>query len=245
MEPKSIFITGASSGIGAALAKEYATPGITLGIAARRREKLQKLAEDCRAAGAQVWVYELDVTDGAACAAVAKKFLQATGHIDVLIANAGIGGWRHPADDTAEHVAEVVTTNVIGVTNIVMAFLPALQKQKSGQIVATSSIAAFARLPHGPYSATKIAIRYLMDGWRIDLATQGITCTTLYPGFIETEMTNRRNIRYPFYTSIDRAARAFRGAIDARRHDFIYPWQWRFLVPFAGFVPDWLWRRII
>lgn len=242
---KTVFITGASSGLGSALAKIYAAPEVTLGLAARRRERLAALAKQCKVAGAIVHTYVLDVTNGPDVARAANDFVKKTGPTDIIIANAGVGGWKHPIHDQAEALTDLMNTNVNGVINTIMAFVPHLVAARRGHLVATSSIAAFARLPRGAYSASKVAVRYLMDSWRIDLAPYGISVTTIYPGFVTTEMTDRPGARYPFLVSAEAAARAIQCAIAARRRNFIFPWPWRWLMPLARFVPDWLWRRAL
>lgn len=241
----AIFITGASSGLGAALAEEYAASGVVLGLAARRVGKLEATAERCRARGATVHVYALDVTDGPATQRVADQFVTAAGRIDLVIANAGVSGWRHPIHDQAESLTALMRTNVEGVINTVMAFVPTMVKQGAGHLVATSSIAAFAPLPRGAYAASKIAVRYLMDSWRIDLAPYGILVTTIFPGFVATDLASRPDRTYPFRVSSPAAARAIRAAIARKARNFIFPWPWRFLVPLAPFVPGWLWRRLL
>lgn len=144
---KAIFITGASSGIGAALAMEYAASGIALGLAARRLDKLEVIAERCRSRGALVVVYQLDVTDDSKVKKVADDFVEKAGRIDIVIANAGIGGWNHPVGAGSKTMTKMVDVNLSGVVNTLGSFLPQMEKQKSGWIVAISSIASFKGLP--------------------------------------------------------------------------------------------------
>lgn len=240
-----IFITGATSGIGAELTRLYAAPGVTLGLVGRRRDRLDAMEKLAVTRGAKVYTYQIDVSDGPAVQKSANHFLKTTGHIDLVIANAGIGGWRHPADDEASRLTEVIDTNVNGVIYTVMAFVPAMIHQRSGQIVAVSSIASFVGLPRGAYAASKAAVRYLMDGWRIDLAPYGISVTTIFPGFVASEMTAREGVRYPFLVSAPVAGARIQGAIQRKARHLIFPWPWRIILPIAKFTPDWLWRRFI
>lgn len=234
----AIFITGASSGIGEALALAYAAPDTALGLAARRTDRLKAVAAACRAQGATVHWYEVDVRDGEAVRRVARKFHTAAGRVDIVIANAGVGHWKHPLETQAEELTTMVDINVNGVINTVSAFTPLLAKQRHGQLVAISSIASFRGLPGGVYSATKAAVRYLMEGWRLDLAPYGVSVTTIFPGYISSEMTNNAASWYPFLIPADQAARAMKQAIGRRQRVAVLPWQWWLVLPFLRLVPS-------
>jgi len=238
----AVFITGASSGVGAALAEEYAAPGTVLGLVARRKERLAAVAQRCRTLGASVQTYRLDVTDGSALQRAAQAFLKRTQRIDVVIANAGVGGWKHPLTSDIDAMVGMVDVNVNGVIHTLAPFFAQMVKQEYGHLVAVSSIASFRGLPGGVYAATKAAVRYLMDGWRIDLASHGVTVTTVFPGFVESEMTNRKRW-YPFLLPPDRAAKLIRYGIAHRYRNVILPWQWWLLVPIMKLVPDWFFRQ--
>lgn len=238
MENKTIFITGASSGIGAALAEAYAAPGVVLGLAARRLDRLQAVAKRCRKLGASVYCYTLDVTDAAATRMVATKFIGVAKQIDLVIANAGVGSWQHPFKAQAEEMTAMINVNVNGVINTVSAFATQLEKQSSGQIAAISSVAGFRGLPGGVYSASKAAVRYLMEGWRIDLRPYNIHITTVFPGFIASEMTNDVKAWYPFLISAEAAALLIQQAITSRRKILVLPWQWWLVLPFLRLVPS-------
>lgn len=238
MSHTTIFITGASSGIGAALAEAYAAPGVVLGLAARRADRLQSVAARCRTLGASVHCYTLDVRDGAASRLAAARFVRVAKRIDLVIANAGIGQWGHPFRTEAEAMTAMIDVNVNGVINIVSAFAPQLEKQQGGHIAAISSIAGFRGLPGGVYSASKAAVRYLMEGWRIDLAPHDIHVTTVFPGYIASEMTSDAKAWYPFLISADAAALLIKRAIAAKRQTVILPWQWWLVLPFLRFVPS-------
>lgn len=240
---RSIFVTGASSGIGAALAQEYAAPGVSLGLAARRLDRLKQVARLCEKQGATVFTYKLDVADDKEFQKVASQFIAATGRIDIVVANAGLGGWNHPTKTTAAAMTKMVDVNVSGVVNALSSFLPKMEKQRSGQLVAISSVASFKSLPGGVYSATKAAVRYLMNGWRVDLEGLGIKVTTIYPGFVASEMTKPDQRTYPFLISAQKAARLIRLAIDRSKKNYILPWQWYLVLPILKLIPgSWLKR---
>lgn len=242
-----VFITGASSGIGEALARAYADSGVVLGLGARRIDRLRALKAKLEASGAVVHVYELDVTDAKNVQQVADQFTKVVGGIDLVIANAGVAGWGHPVKDATEKMTTMVEVNINGVIRTLTAFLPTMVKQRSGHIVAVSSIAGFKALPGGVYSATKAAVRYLMDGWATDLAPYNIQTSSIFPGFVTSEMT--RGEWYPFLISADAAAAEMKAGIAAGKHWIILPWQWRVLIPVLRLVPTpviaWLrrWRE--
>jgi len=237
MKHASIFITGASSGIGAALATEYAAKGVTLGLAARRKPKLDEVKQACEAKDATVHVYQLDVTDEDAFADVAKDFIKQTGGVDLVIANAGVAGWAHPAHTDVKKMTTMINVNVNGVINTVASFIQPMCDRGLGHVAVISSIASFKGLPGGVYSASKAAVRYLMDGWRMDLRSHGVKVTTIFPGFVESEMTDPRRKSYPFLITAGQAARQIKQAIAAEKKSVLIPWQWRFIIPLLRVLP--------
>ena len=168
---EKVFITGASSGIGAALAIEYAKRGATLGISARRSEKLQGIAQQCKESGApNVFSYTLDVTNQDNSADTAKEFIVAANGIDIVIANAGVAYSDKISSGEATQINQVFSTNVLGVTNSIIPFVPTMKENSSGKIVIISSIASFRPIAfHGGYSASKSAVRMLADSGRMAL----------------------------------------------------------------------------
>lgn len=249
MEHKRIFITGASSGIGEALARAYAGPGVVLGLGARRIDRLRSLKAELEDRS-KVEIYQLDVTDRAAVERVAREFAEAAGGIDLVIANAGVGGWVDPLADDVERMGTMVDVNVRGVIYTVTAFARLMSDPSSppaskgqGRVAVTSSIAGFKPLPGGVYPATKAAVRYLMEGWRADLASRGIGVTLIYPGFVSSEMTARKDRAYPFLITAAQAARAIKAAIEQERPSVIVPWQWQLLIPLLRLLPTSLFAR--
>ncbi|MFQ6614010.1 MAG: SDR family NAD(P)-dependent oxidoreductase, partial [Fidelibacterota bacterium] len=194
-----VFITGASSGLGAAMAREYARRGATIGLAARRKRELETLAGEIQQIGGKAYSYILDVTDFSGCREAAESFLAAAGGIDFLIANAGVSGTDGITSNDLSKIKAILDTNISGVVHILYAFLPSFRKQKSGRIAFISSVAGFRGLPgRSGYSASKVAVRFLADGWRPVLARDGISLITICPGFIETPMTDDHSFPMPF-----------------------------------------------
>ena len=198
---EKVFITGASSGIGAALAIEFAKRGATLGISARRSEKLQSIAQKCKESGAtDVFTYTVDVTNQDSSESTAKDFIASANGIDIIIANAGVAYSDKISSGEATQINQVFSTNVLGVTNSIIPFVPTMKENSSGKIVIISSIASFRPIAfHGGYSASKSAVRMLADSWRMALKKYNIQLTAICPGFIVSEMTGENKFPMPFY----------------------------------------------
>ena len=165
---KVIFLTGASSGIGEALAVELARQGATLGLLARREELLQDLVARCEAAGGTARIFPVNVTDSEAIHSTAEQLRKEFGHIDILIANAGIGG-NDEATRTYEPkaVKAIIDVNLLGAANAIHAVVPAMLERGSGQLVAISSLAGFRGLPKSAaYSASKAGMTAFFESVR-------------------------------------------------------------------------------
>jgi len=238
---KNIFITGASSGIGEYVAYEYAKQGATIGLAARRKERLQNVAVKCKELGGKPIIYETDVSNRSATKKVIDYFISKSGGIDIIIANAGISGKVELGSGNSAEINRMLSTNILGVTNTVIPALPTMLKQKSGQVVILSSIAGFRGLPgRSGYSASKAAVRFMANSWRSSFAKDGISFTTICPGFIDTDMTNKHKYQMPFLMGVDVFAKKMVNAITKKKKTYIVPWQWRFVIPLIKIVPEWL-----
>ena len=236
---KKIFISGASSGIGESLAYYYAQRQATIGIAARRLTKLESVARKCKELGGNPIIYLLDVSDQEKSKTAVEEFIAKTGGIDIVIANAGIGGEDNIISGDASAINEILKINILGVTNIVIPFIPAMEKQKSGKIGIISSIASFRGLPdHGGYSSSKAALRYLAESWDHNLSKNDITITTIFPGWIATEMTAKHEFKMAFLMDSDKAAIIIAEAIQNGKGKLILPWQWKFIIPIFRILPN-------
>ena len=242
---QKIFITGASSGIGEALAYVYAREKAVLGLAARRTDRLEQVAEHCRELGGHPHIYTLDVADQSACQLTANQFIEAASGIDTVIANAGVGGKDKLTSGDPEHINRILRINILGVTNTVIPFLPEMKEQKSGQVVIISSIAGTRGLiGHGGYSASKAALRIMADSWEYTLRRYNITTTTIYPGWIDTEMTENIKNKMWFLMDADTAAKKIIGTINKGKLSYILPWQWNIIVPIMRIIPRGLIRML-
>ena len=241
-----IFITGASSGIGEALAIEYAKRGAILGLCARRTEKLNNVANKCKELGAkEVLVYTLDVTDESQSTKIAKQFSDHVQEIDIVIANAGVAYSDKISSGDPSQINKVISTNVIGVTNTIIPFVPKMKETNSGKIVIISSIASFRPIAfHGGYSSSKAAVRMLADSWRMALKKYNIQLTSICPGFIVSEMTDVNKFPMPFLLQTDDAARKMVKAIDKGKKTYILPWQYKTIIYLTRWLPTPLYYKI-
>jgi Short-chain dehydrogenases of various substrate specificities len=223
----NVFITGASSGLGEALALRYAERGATLGLIARRHDKLIALQEKL-SGKTTVDIYEGDVGDSQTLQQAAEDFMQRHGVPDIVIANAGVsygtvtGG---PGDGDLPVFREVVRTNLLGMANTFHPFVEAMCAARSGILVGVASIAGYRGLPgSGAYSASKAAAITYLESLRVDLQGSGISVVTLCPGFIATPMTAHNPYPMPFLISADKAADLMIRAIDRRKRCYLFPW---------------------
>ena len=223
-DPKTIVITGASSGIGEALAEAYAGPGRLLALTGRDRERLDQVADTARAKGAEVAPEVIDVTDREAMAAWLTG-LDDRQAVDLIIANAGIGEGGAKLDTLAEATAKTFDVNVHGVFNTILPLLPRMRERGRGQLAINASLAAFRGLPAGvPYGASKAAVKAYGEGLRGAVARHGVEVNVICPGFVRSRMTDRNNFRMPFLMTADKAARIIKRGLANDRGLISFPW---------------------
>ena len=239
---RRIVITGASAGIGEALARHYAAPDTVIGLIARRREPLQALAA---ALPGRCEIHVLDVTDGAALERAAREFCTRHGTPDLVIANAGVSIGTH-GDDAADvaKLRRVLDVNVVGLAATLAAFAPAMRAAGRGTLCGIASVAGFRGLPGaGAYSASKAAAIKWLEALRAELAGSGVSVVTICPGYIDTPMTQVNRYRMPFLLTAEEAARRFARAIAARRRLVVIPWQMALVSVLLRLAPPWLYDR--
>ena len=221
----NVFITGASSGIGAALAAHYAAAGARLGLLARRRETLDALAQSL--GPAPLANYACDVRDAQALGDAAADFTARFGPADVVIASAGIsvGTLTRQREDN-EAFRAVIDTNLMGMMHAFQSFLPAMLAARRGTLVGIASVAGFRGLPgSAAYSASKAAAISYLESLRVELRGTGVAVITICPGYIATPMTATNPYPMPFLMQADKAARLIARAIERRRRFYVLPWQ--------------------
>lgn len=242
---KVVFLTGASSGIGEALALDLAKRGAVLGLLARRRELLEEIAAKCERHGGRARVFACDVADERAVADAADSLFEEFGHVDIVVCNAGIGAPKNGKELRPEDVRRVFEINFMGAVNAVSAVLPRMVARGSGHLVAISSLAGFRGLPRSAsYSASKGAMTNFFESLRLDLIGTGVDVTVIQPGFILTPLTANRRNRLPFLMKLDDAIPLFVRAIEKRKRFAAFPWQLATFVRLGRIFPGWLYDRI-
>ena len=233
-----VVITGASSGIGEALARHYASQGSILGLISRRE------------AGAglpgTVVPYSVDVTDAAGLERAAADFVARHGAPDLVIANAGVGVGTH-SDEIAdiEKLRRVLDTNVAGLAATLAAFAPAMRKAGRGTLAGIASVAGFRGLAgNGAYCASKAAAITWLESLRTELYGSGVAVVCVCPGYIDTPMTRVNRYRMPFLLPPDEAARRIARVIAARRRLAVIPWQMAAVSVLLRAMPGWLYDRL-
>ena len=237
-----VFITGASSGLGRALAAYYDGRGATLGLAARRRDALQAFASGARSPCS---IYPLDVRDAHALRDAAAHFIATQGCPDIVLANAGvsIGTDAQRAADL-DVFREVIDVNLMGTFNTFQPFIGAMRANRAGVLAGIASVAGYRGLPGGAaYSASKAAVIAYLESTRVELYGSGVSVSTICPGYIATAMTEHNPYPMPFMMSAERAAAKIAAAIERRRAYIVIPWQMAIVARVLRVMPNALFDR--
>jgi short-subunit dehydrogenase len=242
--PRTILITGASSGIGEALALHYAAPGVTLTLTGRDTERLAQVVAACRAKGAEAAGHIVAVTDAAAMAQLIEGCLP----LDLVVANAGVSGNFKTWDDFDSHVRGIAAVNIDGVFNTVNPAAKLMVRQGRGQIAVVSSLASFVSLPGAAiYSASKAFARVYAESLRGQLASHGVRVSAVCPGFVVSRMTAKNRFPMPFLMDAARAARLTADGLACNRARIAFPWPMLALMRVLESLPypltEWLLRR--
>ena len=244
-EYRSILITGASSGIGRALAEAYARPGVHLFLGARRIEALHELAGSCRANGADVDVAAVDVTDRSAAAAWIAG-AHATRALDLVIANAGISGGTYGGIESDAQVRAIFATNLDGVLNTVLPAIPLMTAARHGQIGIMASLAGQRGFPGAPaYCGSKAAVKVWGEGLRGALAPSGVGVSVIMPGFVKSPMTDVNEFPMPFMMPVERAAAIIRAGLARNKARIAFPLPTAFIAWLLGALSPALTDRLL
>lgn len=232
-----VFLTGASSGIGEALARHYAARGATLGLVARRADRLESLKASL---ATPVETYPADVRDLAAMQAAAAGFMERHGVPDLVIANAGVshGTLTEHADDI-DVFRQILEINVIGMVNAFHPFIAPMREARRGTLAGVASVAGYRGLPGaGAYSASKAAAIRYCESLRVELRGTGVRVATICPGYIATPMTAKNPYPMPFIIPADEFARRFARAIDGGRGYAVIPWPMAIVAKVLAVLPN-------
>ena len=243
------FVTGASSGIGAGLARRYGARGYAVGLAARRVDRLEEVAGQIRASGGQALVCPCDVGDRDAVHAAIQATVGQFGAIDLLVANAGFSERTPAVGLDGAQVERVTRVNFLGAVYAAEQVLPSMLERDDGRIVAVGSAAGYGGLPRtAAYSASKGAMHNFFESLRLDLRDTGVSVTVITPGYVKTELTQKNKHRMPFIMELDPALDIMVRGIDDRRGLVMFPRPLSTLVWLAQILPapayDWLASRL-
>jgi NAD(P)-dependent dehydrogenase (short-subunit alcohol dehydrogenase family) len=214
---RSVFLTGASGGLGEGMSRAFAGRGYSLALTGRRTDRLEELAADLRKSGApRVTVHSLDVTDFASVPRVMAEAAEAHGGLDIVVANSGIGGSTPVGRGAFEAARRVVETNLLGAMATVDAAVELFLVQGRGHVVGVTSVAAVRGLPmQGAYSASKSGLSRYLEAVRMEVGDKGIVVTDLAPGFIDTEI-NRHMPSRPFVVSAEKGTEDMVALIESK-----------------------------
>jgi short-subunit dehydrogenase len=235
----AVLITGASSGIGSALARHYAAQGACLGLIARRRPELEKLAADL---ACQCAIYALDVRDANGMQSAAADFMTRYGCPDVVIANAGVsyGTLTEYAAD-ARVFQDVIDINVMGMVKTFQPFIAVMRKAGKGTLVGIASVAGYRGLPGAAaYSASKSAAISYLESLRVELKRDGVQVITVCPGYIATPMTKNNPYPMPFIMSAEAAASKIVSVIARGKSYTVFPWPMAWVARLLRVMPNWM-----
>ena len=240
----NILITGASSGIGAGLAKQYAKEGTHLFLIARRKARLESIKTYAKGMGADVTLYEADVTHFEAMQEIAQSLSRQK--LDLIILNAGISTGHASDNPPFELAKKVYDTNVLALHALLEPLIPQLKAQKSGHVVFISSLASLLTMPTSIiYGSSKRAVNAYAEGLRFMLSPFHIHVTTIKPGFIQTELTDKNDFNMPFLLPLDKGVARIFKAIERKKKIYAFPKRFVAIITLLNLLPLTLREKII
>ncbi len=243
----NVFITGASSGIGAALARQYAATGATLGLVARNPDRLRELIDTLPGDKSRYFALPADVTKRNEIITAAERFESLSGGADIVIANAGIShGVKTEFYEDLDVLENVYKTNVFAMAYTFHGFIGPMKKRGRGQLIGIGSVAGIRGLPGSEaYCASKSAVITYCESLRIELGKVGIQVQTLCPGFVKTPLTSKNPYKMPFILTPDEFASLAIRAIGAGKSYAVLPWQMGVLAKAMRLLPNCIFDRIV
>lgn len=240
MSVKHIVITGASSGIGKALALHYAQPNKRLALSGRNKERLKDVAKQCEDQGCIVELGLIDVMDRPAMTQWLLH-LDDLQEIDLIIANAGISGGSSPTSDWEETTRDIFAINLAGTLNTILPLIPRMRARKHGQVALMSSLAGFRALPSAPaYSASKVCVKAYGEALRMRYKNDGLKINVICPGFVNSRITQQNTFKMPLIMKADKAASLIAKGLEKNKAIIAFPWRMAFITRLFSNLPLWL-----
>lgn len=237
-QPSTVLITGASSGIGRALALEYARRGAHVVVTARREAELAAVCAQIREAGGRAEHLVCDVADPSAAYGIAKRAEELVGRLDMVVANAGVSASTHASRLALDTMVRTIDVNVRGAMATLMGAIPSMLERRRGHLVGVSSLAGRRALPGAAdYSASKAALAVFMEGLRLDLAPAGLRVTDVQPGFVDTPLTARNDFPMPFLWDATKTARFVADRLERAPSMIAFPAPLRLLSRLSTMIP--------
>lgn len=237
-QPRRAWITGASSGLGRALALKMAAEGWQVAASARSREQLEALAALASAFAGKIEAFPLDVTDRSAVAAASERMIADFGLPDLVVLNAGTHKPTPAASLAVEDFRTLVELNLMGTLNCLEALLPPLRARGSGRIALVASLAGYFGLPlAGGYGMTKAGLINLAESLRPELEAEGLSLQVVNPGFVKTPLTDRNPFHMPFLMEVEEAAEAFYAGLQGKAFEIIFPRRFAYLLKLLQLLP--------
>jgi len=242
---KVAVVTGASSGLGAEMARQLGRSGAKVGLTARRETELNAVADAIQSTGGTAFVAPADLSEPDAIKAAIASMTRALGPVDLLIANAGLGVSTMGQGFSGDAFDRMVRVNLSGAAHAIEAVLPRMIRDRTGQIVGISSLAGIRGLPGSAgYSATKAGLSTLLEGLRADLTRHGIAVTTVHPGYVRTPMTAGRSRMTPLIMDVEPAVRIILQGVADRRSRVDFPRRMAGFLGLVRLLPDWTFDRL-
>ena len=240
---KSIWITGASSGIGKALAIKFASEGWQVAASARREDLLNKLIESNK----NIFSFPLDVTDGEKCKEIFEQIKNKLQSIDICFFSTGTWDPIKEKEINVDQMKKVMNVNFFGTLNCIKAVEKYFREKNSGHISIVSSIAGYRGLPNSTgYGASKAALNNLAESLYFDFGRNNVRVSLVSPGFIKTQMTDKNQFKMPFLKTAEYAAdKIYKGLINGSSFEIDFPKELTLILKFLKILPNWLYLKLV
>ncbi len=246
LEKSCVWLTGASSGIGEALALELARRGARLALTARRAEVLELLASRIRESGGSAESFTGDVTNLQEMKELVYRIEGALGPIDLAIPNAGTHVFTKPEEFNSQEYLELMNINYGGMLRCIEAVVPGMLQRGKGYLAPVASLAGVRGLPRAAaYGASKAAMNHFLESIRFHLRRHGIVITIINPGFVKTPLTDKNDFKMPFLVTPEESARIICDGLERCKREIAYPWQMNLVVKLGRLLPAPIYERIV